>query len=94
VLTDIKSLTRDELEVQFKDWKQPVYRVTQLLEWLYARRVSELGRDDQSAQVVARKIARKVFPANASNSSASRARATPRRNSSGNSATASLSKAF
>lgn len=37
VLTDIKSLTREELEAQFKTWKQPVYRVTQLLEWLYAR---------------------------------------------------------
>ncbi len=38
--TDIKSLTREELETQFKGWKQPAYRVTQLLEWLYARRVS------------------------------------------------------
>ncbi|MGA2854083.1 MAG: 23S rRNA (adenine(2503)-C(2))-methyltransferase RlmN [Verrucomicrobiota bacterium] len=34
--TDIKSLTREELEAQFKSWKQPAYRVTQLLEWLYA----------------------------------------------------------
>jgi 23S rRNA (adenine2503-C2)-methyltransferase len=40
VLTDIKSLTRDELEAQFKTWDQPVYRVTQLLEWLYVRRVT------------------------------------------------------
>jgi 23S rRNA (adenine2503-C2)-methyltransferase len=40
VPTDIKSLTREELEAQFKGWKQPAYRVTQLLEWLYARRVS------------------------------------------------------
>ena len=38
--TDIKSLTREELEAQFKSWKQPAYRVTQLLEWLYVRRVS------------------------------------------------------
>ena len=38
--TDIKSLTREELEVQFKLWEQPVYRLTQLLEWLYARRVT------------------------------------------------------
>ena len=36
--TDIKSLTREELEAQFTSWKQPAYRVTQLLEWLYARR--------------------------------------------------------
>ena len=38
--TDIKSLTREELEAQFKSWKEPAYRVTQLLEWLYARRVA------------------------------------------------------
>ena len=38
---DIKSLTRDELEAQFKDWGQPAYRVGQLLEWLYARRVTD-----------------------------------------------------
>ena len=38
--TDIKSLTREELEAQFKGWKQPAYRVTQLLEWLYARRAA------------------------------------------------------
>jgi 23S rRNA (adenine2503-C2)-methyltransferase len=38
VPTDIKSLTREDLEIQFKLWEQPVYRVTQLLEWLYVRR--------------------------------------------------------
>ena len=38
--TDVKSLTRDELEIQFAEWHQPVYRVTQLLEWLYTRRVT------------------------------------------------------
>ena len=37
--TDIKSLTREELEAEFKRWNEPAYRVTQLLEWLYARRV-------------------------------------------------------
>jgi len=40
VPTDIKSLIRTELEAQFKLWEQPVYRVTQLLEWLYVRRVT------------------------------------------------------
>jgi len=39
-VTDIKSLTRQELEAQFKDWEQPVYRVTQLFEWLYTRRAT------------------------------------------------------
>ncbi len=38
--TDIKSLTREELEAQFKSWNEPAYRVTQLLEWLYARRAA------------------------------------------------------
>ena len=38
--TDIKSLTREELEIQFKNWEQPVYRVTQLLDWLYVRRAA------------------------------------------------------
>jgi 23S rRNA (adenine2503-C2)-methyltransferase len=40
VVTDIKSLIRDELEAQFKLWDQPVYRVTQVLEWLYVRRAT------------------------------------------------------
>ncbi len=40
MLTDIKSLTREELETQFKAWHEPVYRVPQLLDWLYARRVT------------------------------------------------------
>lgn len=39
--TDIKSLTRDELETRFKEWGQPDYRVTQVLEWIYARRVAD-----------------------------------------------------
>jgi len=40
VPTDVKSLTRAELEIQFKTWGQPVYRVAQLLEWLYVHRVT------------------------------------------------------
>jgi len=41
VVTDIKTLTREALEAQFTVWQQPVYRVGQLLEWLYARRATE-----------------------------------------------------
>ena len=37
---DIKSLTREELEAHFKTWEQPVYRIAQLLEWLYVHRVT------------------------------------------------------
>ncbi len=35
---DIKSLTREELELLFKEWNEPAFRVAQLLDWLYARR--------------------------------------------------------
>jgi 23S rRNA (adenine2503-C2)-methyltransferase len=38
VLTDIKSLTREELQAQFKLWQEPSYRVDQLLNWLYVQR--------------------------------------------------------
>ncbi|MGB8370861.1 MAG: 23S rRNA (adenine(2503)-C(2))-methyltransferase RlmN [Limisphaerales bacterium] len=41
MLQDIKSLTREELEAQFAAWHQPTYRVAQLLEWLYPRRVTD-----------------------------------------------------
>jgi 23S rRNA (adenine2503-C2)-methyltransferase len=40
VLTDIKSLTREQVESQFKAWNEPAFRVAQLLDWLYARRVT------------------------------------------------------
>ena len=39
--TDIKSLTREELEAQFKTWEEPIYRVKQLLDWLYVQRVTD-----------------------------------------------------
>jgi 23S rRNA (adenine2503-C2)-methyltransferase len=41
VLTDIKSLSREELETQFAAWEQPVYRVRQLMDWLYVQRVTD-----------------------------------------------------
>ncbi len=41
MLSDIKSLTREELELQFTAWQQPAYRVPQLLDWLYARRAAD-----------------------------------------------------
>ncbi len=40
MLTDIKSLNRDELETLFNDWSEPAFRVNQLLDWLYARRAT------------------------------------------------------
>jgi 23S rRNA (adenine2503-C2)-methyltransferase len=40
VATDIKSLDERELQARFAEWQQPAYRVGQVLEWLYARRVT------------------------------------------------------
>ncbi len=40
VATDIRSMTREELETRFQEWEEPKYRVDQLLQWLYERRVS------------------------------------------------------
>jgi 23S rRNA (adenine2503-C2)-methyltransferase len=39
-MLDIQSQSSDDLQTQFKAWGQPAYRVNQLLEWLYARRVA------------------------------------------------------
>jgi 23S rRNA (adenine2503-C2)-methyltransferase len=38
-MVDIRSQTHDDLQKQFTLWQQPLYRVAQLLEWLYAHRV-------------------------------------------------------
>lgn len=38
---DIRSLSLQELESQFSDWDAPTYRVKQLLDWLYDRRVTD-----------------------------------------------------
>jgi 23S rRNA (adenine2503-C2)-methyltransferase len=40
VATDIKSLDEQELRARFAEWKQPAYRVGQVLEWLYAHRAA------------------------------------------------------
>jgi 23S rRNA (adenine2503-C2)-methyltransferase len=37
---DIKSQTLEELSEQFQQWECPTYRVTQLLDWLYRRKVT------------------------------------------------------
>ena len=36
---DIKSRTLEELQAEFQAWGQPLYRVQQMLEWLYEHRV-------------------------------------------------------
>jgi 23S rRNA (adenine2503-C2)-methyltransferase len=40
VKCDIKSQTVEELNEQFQQWECPTYRVTQLLEWIYRRKVT------------------------------------------------------
>jgi 23S rRNA (adenine2503-C2)-methyltransferase len=40
VKCDIKSQTLEELSAQFQEWECPTYRVTQLLDWLYRRKVT------------------------------------------------------
>ena len=40
VATDIKSLDEQELRARFAEWKQPAYRVGQVLEWLYGHRAA------------------------------------------------------
>ena len=40
VKCDIKSQTLEELQEQFRQWECPTYRVTQLLDWLYGRKVT------------------------------------------------------
>ncbi len=37
---DIRSKTREELAAQFKEWGEPAYRVGQVLDWIYHRRVT------------------------------------------------------
>jgi 23S rRNA (adenine2503-C2)-methyltransferase len=40
-VVDIKSLTAEELQAQFQSWGEPVYRVAQLLEWVYVHRAGD-----------------------------------------------------
>jgi len=39
-LPDVRNQTREELAAKFTDWAQPSYRLDQLLDWLYNRRVT------------------------------------------------------
>ena len=40
-IADIKSVTREELEAQFKVWSEPAYRVSQVLDWLYVHHATD-----------------------------------------------------
>src|SRR5262245_3283948 len=41
MLTAIESVAREGLEAQFAAWEQPVYRVKQLMDWLYVQRATD-----------------------------------------------------
>ena len=55
--TDIKSFARDELEARFAAWQQPAYRVTQMLEWLYPRRVTSWDAMTNLPKALRKKLA-------------------------------------
>ena len=40
LVTDIKSHSIEELQARFQEWRQPAYRLTHLLEWLYGHRAT------------------------------------------------------
>jgi 23S rRNA (adenine2503-C2)-methyltransferase len=40
-IADIRSQTQDDLQGRFAEWKEPAYRVAQLLQWLYTRHATE-----------------------------------------------------
>jgi 23S rRNA (adenine2503-C2)-methyltransferase len=56
VPTDIKSLTREELEAQFAAWEQPIYRVKQLMDWLYVQRVTDWDAMSNLPKVLREKL--------------------------------------
>lgn len=55
---DIKSQTRAELEAQFAAWEQPVYRVKQLMDWLYVQRVTHWDAMTNLPKVLREKLGR------------------------------------
>ena len=82
VSLDIKSQTKDELEAQFKAWNEPAYRVAQVLEWLYVHRVTDWDAMTNLPKALRDQL-RQHYSLRLSNWSASKAPATPRKNSSG-----------
>ena len=60
MLPDIKSLTREEIEAQFKLWNEPAFRIAQLLDWLYARRATTWDAMSNLPKVLREKL-RKNF---------------------------------
>jgi 23S rRNA (adenine2503-C2)-methyltransferase len=57
VTTDVRSLELEELQKQFAGWKQPAYRVKQLLDWLYERRAISWDAMTNLPQALRRQLA-------------------------------------
>ena len=56
-MTELRSQTREELEARFQEWGEPAYRVGQLLEWLYVRRVTDWDAMTNLPKALREKIA-------------------------------------
>lgn len=54
---DIKSLTLEELRRQFEAWGEAAYRVTQVLDWLYERRVTSWNEMSNLPKALRHKLA-------------------------------------
>jgi 23S rRNA (adenine2503-C2)-methyltransferase len=57
VLTDIKSLTREELAARFTEWGEPAYRVDQVLNWLYRQRAANWEQMTNLSKSLRQKLA-------------------------------------
>jgi 23S rRNA (adenine2503-C2)-methyltransferase len=62
VLPDIKSFLRDELAAQFQTWNEPAYRVDQLLNWLYGRKVTSWDAMSNLPKSLREKTRPDLFP--------------------------------
>jgi 23S rRNA (adenine2503-C2)-methyltransferase len=57
VLVDIKSLTREELAANLKEWGEPAYRTDQVLAWLYPQRVTSWEQMTNLPKALRQKLA-------------------------------------
>jgi len=81
-MVDIHSQTQEDLLAQFKSWDQPVYRVAQLLEWLYLHRV-ESWDEMRNLPKALRSLLQQTYTLHSLVWPANKARAIPRKNFSG-----------
>jgi 23S rRNA (adenine2503-C2)-methyltransferase len=56
-VSDIKSVTREELAARFVAWSEKAYRVDQVLKWIYQRRVTSWEAMTNLSQALRQKLA-------------------------------------